>query len=37
MEIKVMLDDGAIMPTKSYDTDAGFDIMTPKPCRVPRT
>ena len=30
MEIKVILDDGAKMPTKAHDADAGFDLYTPK-------
>ena len=29
MAIKVKLDDGAIMPTRAHDTDAGIDIYTP--------
>ena len=29
MNINVMLDVGAKMPTKAHDTDAGFDIYTP--------
>ena len=28
--IKVMLDEGAIMPTKAHADDAGFDLYTPK-------
>lgn len=28
--IKVMLDDGAIMPTKAHEDDAGFDLYTPQ-------
>lgn len=28
-EIKVMLDDGAFMPERAYDADAGMDIRTP--------
>jgi dUTP pyrophosphatase len=30
MEFKVMLDENAKMPTKAHDTDAGFDLYTPK-------
>lgn len=26
MKLKVVLDDGAIMPTKAHDNDAGFDL-----------
>ena len=29
MAIKVKLDEGAIMPTRAHDTDAGIDIYTP--------
>ena len=29
MEVKVLLDDGAFLPEKAYDADAGFDIRTP--------
>jgi dUTP pyrophosphatase len=29
MEIKVMLDEGAYMPNKAHDIDAGFDLRTP--------
>ena len=29
MKFKVMLDEGAKMPTKAHDTDAGFDLYTP--------
>jgi len=29
MDVKVFLDDGAVMPTKAYKTDAGFDLYTP--------
>lgn len=34
--IKVKLDDGAKMPTKAHDTDAGFDLYAPCDCIVPR-
>lgn len=30
MNIKVKLDEGAFMPTKAHEADAGFDIRTPK-------
>jgi dUTP pyrophosphatase len=30
MKFKVMLDEGAKMPTKAHNTDAGFDLYTPK-------
>ena len=30
MKIKVMLDEGAKMPTKAHDADAGFDIYAPE-------
>lgn len=29
MKIKVKLDNGAIMPTKAHEYDAGFDLYTP--------
>ena len=29
-KFRVMLDDGAKMPTKAHDTDAGFDLYSPK-------
>ena len=29
MQINVMLDEGAKMPTKAHKTDAGFDLYTP--------
>ena len=29
MAIKVKLDEGAIMPTRAHDTDAGIDLHTP--------
>ena len=35
MNINVMLDVGAKMPTKAHDTDAGFDIYTPFEICVP--
>ena len=30
MKFKVMLDENAKMPTKAHDTDAGFDLFSPK-------
>ena len=30
MEFRVILDDGAKMPTKAHETDAGFDLYTPE-------
>lgn len=35
MQINVMLDDGAKMPTKAHETDAGFDIYSREPFDVP--
>lgn len=35
MKIKVMLDDGAIMPTRAHETDAGLDLYTPRDITVP--
>ena len=35
MKINVMLDEGAYMPTKAHEDDAGFDIYTPKKIEVP--
>lgn len=29
-EINVMLDEGAIMPTRAHDADAGLDLYTPE-------
>ena len=34
MNIKVKLDEGAIMPTRAHQTDAGFDLYTPIPLFV---
>lgn len=34
--MKVMLDKGAIMPTKAHKTDAGFDLYTPVDIEVKR-
>ena len=33
--INIMLDDGAFMPTRAYETDAGLDIRTPHAFTVP--
>lgn len=33
--MRVVLDDGAYLPEKAHDTDAGFDIRTPKDFIVP--
>lgn len=30
MEIRTMIDEGAFMPTKAHEWDAGFDLKTPK-------
>lgn len=30
MKFRVMLDENEKMPTKAHDTDAGFDLYTPK-------
>jgi len=35
LAIKCKLDDGAFLPEKAYDTDAGFDLRTPRPAFVP--
>lgn len=35
MKINVMLDQGAKMPTKAHETDAGFDIYCTEPFDVP--
>jgi dUTP pyrophosphatase len=35
MLLNVMLDDGAFMPTKAHESDAGFDLRTPRDCFVP--
>lgn len=34
VEIKVMLDEGAKMPTKAHESDAGYDIYAPEPFGV---
>lgn len=33
--IKVVLDEGAKMPTKAHETDAGFDLYSPKRVVIP--
>lgn len=33
--MEIMLDDGAHMPSRGYDTDAGLDLRTPKAVTVP--
>ena len=35
MKIKIMLDDGAIMPTRAHHADAGLDLYTPRDVAVP--
>ena len=34
MSIKVLLDDGAILPTKAHPTDAGFDLYSRDYCVI---
>ena len=34
MQMKVQLDEGAYMPEKAHDVDAGFDLRTPEEVRV---
>lgn len=34
MKIKIKLDDGAFMPTRAHETDAGLDIRSPKSVRI---
>lgn len=36
MELKIIIDKGAYIPERAHDADAGFDIKTPKACRVAR-
>ena len=36
MKIKAMLDEGAILPTRAHETDAGLDLYTPIDVIVPR-
>lgn len=33
-DVKVKLDDGAIMPTRGHETDAGYDLYAPKTMAV---
>lgn len=35
MRVDVVLDDGAYMPERAYEFDAGFDLRTPKKCFIP--
>lgn len=35
MKIKVVLDNGAYMPEKAHESDAGFDIRTPSKVIIP--
>lgn len=35
MEIKVVLDNGAYMPEKAHEADAGFDLRTPSKVIIP--
>jgi dUTP pyrophosphatase len=35
MKIKIMLDEGAKMPTRAHETDAGLDLYAPKDVTVP--
>ena len=35
MEIKIILDEMAKMPTKAHETDAGFDLYSPVHCFLP--
>lgn len=35
MKIKIMLDEGAKMPTRAHENDAGLDLYTPKDVTVP--
>ena len=37
MKIKIMLDEGAKMPTRAHETDAGLDLYTPIDVEVPKT
>ena len=34
MKVRVFLDEGAYMPEKAHDLDAGFDLRTPEEVRV---
>lgn len=35
LELKIMLDEGALMPVRAHETDAGLDLRTPKRLFVP--
>lgn len=35
MKVKVVLDDGAYMPEKAHNADAGFDLRTPSKVVIP--
>ena len=35
--MKIMLDEGAILPTRAHETDAGLDLYTPVDVYVPRS
>ena len=35
MKLKVVLDDGAVMPTKAHDSDAGFDLYSKEDKLIP--
>ena len=35
MHVKVQLDEGAFMPERAHETDAGADLRTPEPFMVP--
>lgn len=34
MDVKIVLDEGAIMPQKAHEEDAGFDLFTPVDVKV---
>ena len=33
--MKIMLDEGAVMPTRAHTYDAGLDLYAPYECRIP--
>ena len=33
--MRIMLDEGAIMPTRAYETDAGLDLYSPEEVHIP--
>jgi dUTP pyrophosphatase len=37
MTIKIKLDEGAILPTRAHETDAGLDLYTPVDVFIPKT